>query len=351
MMQTKNGGKRLIRFKCLIIFVCAFIIVGTFISIGTAYRSGTESELQPSETALQLKIEAYKQFKARYEDKDFRLDNYLVRRVEHVGGKSNAYSFNIYRITYGIIADNIKEYNKSRKQIVQNPINLQTTKRHCRKQFFVEDYSGDGKFLNCLEDVEHAYPVSLILDTLTAEELKDIAIIYEFNDGDLDIQFSLDKGRDKTLVASLYMKLKHADEQNDKKRQKVSMAPIIPTRNQRVASSFIDEDNDGELDFAFLPYCINGSFFDDDPDNNVIQMALKYKLVTRKDLQGKTLHERQALEKRLGLWKWDNPSEILISFTEHPGPDIVFYDHGTEVNSRIINSRPDGKFDKYEFLY
>ena len=76
--------------------ICAFFIIGTFINIGAAYRSGTESELQPSETALQLKIEAYKKFKARYEDKDFQLGSHLVRRVEHVNGKSNAYAFNIY---------------------------------------------------------------------------------------------------------------------------------------------------------------------------------------------------------------------------------------------------------------
>jgi hypothetical protein len=352
MTQTNYGGKRLKRFKNLKSILCAFFIVAAFISIGAAYRSGTEPELQPSEIALQQKIEAYKKFKARYEDKDFQLDSYPVRRMEHVNGKSNAYSFNIYRITYGIIADNIKEYGKSRKQIVQNPTNLQMGKKpDCRHQLYVEDYTGFGKFLTCLEDAEHTYPISLLLDTLTAEELKDVAIIYEFNDGDLDIQFSLDKGSDKTFVESLYLKLKQADEQHDEKRQEVSMAPIIPTRNQRITSSFIDEDNDGELDYALVPYCVNGSFFDDDPDNNAIQIALKYNLVTRKDLQGKTLRQRQALEKRMGLWKWDNPSEILTSFTEHPGPDIVFYDLGTVVNSRIIDPKPDGKFDKYEFLY
>ncbi|MCW9016607.1 MAG: hypothetical protein OQJ89_06570, partial [Kangiellaceae bacterium] len=56
---------------------------------------------------------------------------------------------------------------------------------------------------------------------------------------------------------------------------------------------------------------IDGSFFDNDPDNNTIQIALKYKLVTQKDLQGRTLSERIALEKRMGLWMWDKPSAIL----------------------------------------
>ena len=129
------------------------------------------------------------------------------------------------------------------------------------------------------------------------------------------------------------------------------MAPVLPTRNQRVTSTLVDENKDGELDFALIPYCINGSYFDDDPNNNTIQIALKYKLVTRKDLHGKTMAERQALQERIGLWMWDKPSEILTSFNDHPGPDIVFYDLGTAVNSRIIDSKPDGIFDKYEFLY
>ena len=129
------------------------------------------------------------------------------------------------------------------------------------------------------------------------------------------------------------------------------MEPIIPTDNQRVSLTYLDEDKDGELDFVLIPYCINGSYFDEDPTNNSIQVALKYKLVTRKDLAGKTLEERNALGKRIGLWMWDKPSEILTSFTEHPGPDIVFYDVGKVVNSRIIDPKPDGNFDRYKFLY
>jgi hypothetical protein len=115
--------------------------------------------------------------------------------------------------------------------------------------------------------------------------------------------------------------------------------------------AIFDEDKDGESDYVLIPYCINGSFFDDDPDNNSIQIAYKYKLVTSKDLQGKTWHERLALEKRKGLWMWDKPNAILTSFNDHPGPDIVFYDLGTVLNSRVIDAERDGKFDKFEFLY
>jgi hypothetical protein len=129
------------------------------------------------------------------------------------------------------------------------------------------------------------------------------------------------------------------------------MEPIIPTTNQRITVSYIDTDKDGEPDFVLIPYCINGSYFDEDPGNNTIQVALKYKLVTHKDLKGKTRLERKALEKRIGLWMWDKPSEILASFCENPGPDIVFYDYGKVENSEIVDSTPDGKFDNYEFLY
>jgi len=57
------------------------------------------------------------------------------------------------------------------------------------------------------------------------------------------------------------------------------------------------------------------------------------------------------LEKRLGLWMWDKPNEILTSFSENPGPDIAFSDIGKVMNNEIIDPTPDGNFDKYEFLY
>ena len=123
MTQPNIGGKKIKSFKKLKSIFCAFFIFSAFISIGAAYRSGTKSELQPSENTLQQKIEAYKKFKERYEDKDFQPDSYPMRRVEHINGKSTTTLFNIYHITYGIIADNAKEYDKSRKQIVRNPTN------------------------------------------------------------------------------------------------------------------------------------------------------------------------------------------------------------------------------------
>jgi len=351
-MQITNNIRKSKHAKKLKAIVWVFIIAASYFSVAAAYRSGTDLELKPSDKAWHQKIEAYKKFKERYENKDFHLDSYPVRRVEHSHGKSKTSSFTIYRITYGIISDNIKEYDKSRKQIVQNPTHLQAGKApDCQRRLYVENYTGCGQFLTCLEDTEHSFPIRLILDTLTEDEIENIAIIYEFDDGDLDIQFSLDKGSDKNFVETLCRKLQRADKQNDAKRKEVSMAPILPTRNQRVTSSFIDEDKDGELDFALIPYCINGSFFDDDPDNNTIQIALKYKLVTHKDLRGKTLHEQIALEKRMGLWMWDKPGEILVSFNDNPGPDIVFYDLGTVVDNRIIDAKPDGEFDKFKFLY
>ena len=218
---------------------------------------------------------------------------------------------------------------------------------------YLEDYSESGMYpdVTCLEAAEHSYAISLIINTLSEKELKEIAIIYEFKDGDLDLQFSIDKGRDKALVAGLYSKLKQADEINDATKKDVKMEPIIPTDNQKIAVSYLDADKDGELDFVLIPYCINGSFFDDDPNNNSIQIALKYKLVTRKDLVEKTPAERSALKKRMGLWMWDNPSEILTSFSENSGPDIVFYDLGKVVNNEIVDVQPDGKFDGYKFLH
>ena len=43
---------------------------------------------------------------------------------------------------------------------------------------------------------------------------------------------------------------------------------------------------------------------------------------------------------------WVKPNEILASFSENPGPDIVFYDLGKVVDSVVVDERPDGKFDR-----
>jgi hypothetical protein len=353
-IQTTNDNQKSKHTKILKAIVWVFIIATSYLSVAAAYRSGTETDLKPSETALREKIEAYKQFKRDYEDKDFQLDSYPLRRVEHINGKSKTSTFEIYRITYGQVADNSKEYDKSRKQFVKNPNNSLTGKKTvCPTGLYMEDYTESRMHPNvmCSEDVEHSYPISLILKTLSKDELPEIAIIYEFNDGDLDIQFDLDKGRNKELVEKLYKKLQLTDEKNDEKRKAVIMEPIFPTRNQRLTPTYVDEDKDGDPEFVLVPYCIDGSFFDDDPGNDSVQVAFKYKLVTKKDLAGKTFEERKMLEKRLGLWMWDKPSEILTSFSENPGPDIAFSDIGKVMNNEIIDPTPDGNFDKYEFLY
>lgn len=352
-MQTANDNQQSKHVKILKAIVWIFIIATSYLSVAAAYRSGTETDLIPSETALRVQIEAYKRFKRNYEDKDFQLDSYPIQRVEHRNGKSKASTFEIYRITYGMIADNIKEYGGSRKQIVQNPTNSQINGiPHCMSSLYLEDYTGSGMYpdTTCLEEAEHSYPIALILDTLSAEELQEVSIIYEFNDGDLDIQFDLDTGRDKDLVENLYEKLHRVDEKNDEKKPAVIMEPIIPTRNQRLTPAYVDGDQDGEPEFVLVPYCIDGSFFDDDPGNDAVQVAFKYKLITKKDLAGKSFEERKMLEKRLGLWMWDKPSEILTNFSENPGPDIAFSDIGKLMNNEIIDPTPDGNFDKYEFL-
>ena len=308
----------------------------------------------PYQNTLRQKIEAYKKFKAKYEDKDFQLSSYPISRTKHIGGKVKFYSFKVYHITYGIVADNIKEYDKRRKQIVQNPtVRQPDTRLNCPSGRYIEDYS-DSRLhpeITCTENAVLSYPVSLVLKTLSEEELNQIAVMFEFRDGDLDIQFALNTGHNKDLVERIYARLKEADEIQDMQQQAVKMEPIMPTPNQRVSVSYLDENNDGESDFVLIPYCINGSYFDEDPGNNSIQVALKYKLVTRRDLAGRSPEERKVLAKRIGLWMWDRPREILTSFTDHPGPDIVFYDMGKVVNSTILDPMPDGNFDRYEFLY
>jgi hypothetical protein len=354
MMPLFNKHRTLKFYKISkIAFIFTAITITLFIA-GAVHTVEMPLDKTPYQSTLSKKIETYKKFKAKYEDKDFQLNSYPVSRTKHIKGELKSFSFNVYHITYGIIADNIKEYGKRRKQIVQNPTIRQAVMAlDCQSSRYVEDYSESRLHpeITCTETAAHSYSVSLVLKTLSEEELNHIAVIYEFNDGDLDIQFALDIGSNKELVERLSAKLKDADEKNDAQRQAVKMEPIMPTPNQRVSVSYLDENEDGESDFVLIPYCINGSYFDEDPGNNSIQVALKYKLVTRLDLVGKTPEERKVLAKRIGLWMWDRPSEILTSFTNHPGPDIVFYDIGKVVNSEIVDPMPDGNFDRYKFLY
>ena len=344
--QTFNGFTK-------ITFIVTAIAV-TLIVAAAVHTVEMPRDKTLHQSSLRHKIETYKRFKAKYEDKDFQLSSYSVSRTRIIRGELKSSSFNVYHITYGIVADNIKEYDKRRKQIVQNPTVRQPgVQFECLSGRYVEDYSASRLLpdITCSESAAHSYAVALVLETLSEEELDHIAVIYEFRDGDLDIQFALDTGRNKDLVERLSARLREADEKNDRQRQAVKMEPIMPTPNQRVSISYLDDNKDGESDFVLIPYCINGSYFDEDPGNNSIQVALKYKLVTSRDLVGKTPAERVVLAKRIGLWMWDRPSEILTSFTDHPGPDIVFYDIGKVVNSKIVDPMPDGNFDRYEFLY
>jgi hypothetical protein len=186
---------------------------------------------------------------------------------------------------------------------------------------------------------------------LSEADLKSIVLITEFGDGDLEIHFSDEKATDSQFIQKLLNKLQEADEKNDEKASPIKMSPIIPSAHQRVSIVYIDDDKNGEPDYVLLPYCINGSYFDQDPFNNAVQVGLKYALITKSDLAFKAASDQPLMKTRLGLWKWRRPTEILISFCDNPGPDIVFYDLGKVVKGMIVDPEPDGEFDKYEFLY
>jgi hypothetical protein len=348
----KSNNQKYLKIALLTVLACVLLI--KYFNGGQAHTAINQPTSPMPESALREKIKTYKKFKERYEDKDFRLKGSPVKRTEQKNGVARTFSFNVYNIVYGITEDNFREYNPFSKQIVRNPIHPDAgASPVCQSGLYVEEYRKSGRIpkVTCSEEAQHSYPISLILKTFSKQEMENVVTIYEFTDGDVDIRFSFDKGSDKKFVAGLYKKLKDADEKIDARRPEAEMQPIIPTDNQRLSPVFLDENKDGEPEFVFLPHCIDGSFFDQNPNNNAFQVGLKYKLVTRKDLVGKIDDERKALEERLGLWMWDKPSEILASFSENPGPEIVFYDIGKVENSIVVDERPDGKFDRYEFLY
>jgi len=330
------------------------VLSGGHCIAGQSTAEFSHSDYLVKEYARQEKIEAYKKFKAKHEDKDFRMQGTPVTRTENDNGAARTYSFEVYNIVYGITEDNFREYNPYSKQIVHNPRDRERgSSRGCQTGLYVEEYGESGNIpqVTCAGEAQHSYAISLILNTFSKHELDSVVTIYEFKDGDVDIRFSFDKGRDRPFIEGLYKKLRNADEYIDALRPEAKMQPVVPTENQRITAIFLDEDKNGEPESVFLPYCIDGSFFDQNPHNDSFQVGLKYRLVTRQDLIGKTKAERKALEERLGLWMYDKPSEILASFSENPGPDIVFYDIGKVVDSVVVDTRPDGKFDRYEFLY
>ena len=351
-VMNHSNPKILIRAAAIAVFT--IITAGTAFIVGQAHTAINRAESDASKITLEEKIEKYKKFKKSQEDKDFRLKGTPVNRTEQRNGNSRSFSFNVYHIVYGITEDNFREYNDYGKQIVRAENSPgQAYSPVCQSGLYVEERIEIKTIpkVTCLTEAKNAYPISLLLKTFSEKEMDSIVLIYQFRDGDVDIRFSFEKGRDKKFVRALFNKLKDADERHDAQRPEAQMQPIIPTENQRITSVFMDEDKDGEPESVFLPYCINGSYFDQDPDNNSFQVGLKYKLVTRKDLAGRPQDEKKALEDRLGLWMWDKPNEILASFSESPGPDVVFYDIGKVVDSVVVDARPDGIFDRYEFLF
>jgi len=352
--ETRKTDKFQVTLKALVLVAIACALAVRFLTADQAHTAVSYPDPLAEDSALQAKIDQYKTFKSWHEDKDFRLIGTPVKRTENGDGGTRSYTFTVYHIAYGITEDNFREYNAYSKQIVRTPLESgRASAADCPSGFFVEQRieSSSDPAPACLIDSKQSYPVALLLNTLSKSEKVQIVTIYQFEDGDIDIRFSFDKGSDKEFVDGVFKKLQAADERNDARRPAAAMEPIIPTDNQRVTAVFIDENQDGEPEFVMLPYCINGSFFDRDPHNNSFQVGLKYRLVTRQDLAGKTEAEKTALVKRLGLWMWDKPSEILASFSENPGPDIVFYDIGKVVDSVVVEEKPDGKFDRYEFLY
>ncbi len=313
------------------------------------------SQASESSDGLHDKIEAYKRFKELHEDKDFRLNTRPVRRTSYSRGRLETVSFNVYSLSYGTVEDKLKDYNKNARRIVHSPTDAQTVgDLVCEDGLYLEQYDQTGMHpeTTCLKNADqYSYPIKLIFDTLDDSEIRSIVLINEFPAGDVDIQFIPEKEDDLDYINDVWGKLSQADERNDETSAPTRMEPIMPDENQRVSVSFIDLEKDDEPEYVLLSYCIDGSYFDEDPTNNAVQVGLKYKLITRRDIEGKYAFQKSGLEARLGLWMWKKPVEILISFADHPGPDIVFNDLGIVIDGWVVDPEPDGEFDHFEFLF
>lgn len=335
--------------------VAFFLTATAFFCPWDVFPLATDPQPAGWSEALGEKVAAYKRFKEQYEDKDFQITTWPRKRTSYLQGRVEKVSHNVYTLSYGTVFDKLRNYNKNAKRIVRTPTDARAANYlACEKGLYLEQYDQTGMHpeTSCLSDTTHlSYAIKLIFSTLTEAEQQSLLLINEFPGGDLDLQFTPDKATDLNFAAAIRQKLAIADEKNDQKRPPTPMEPIIPDENLRVAISYIDPQKDDEPDYALLSYCIDGSYFDEDPSNNTVQVGLKYKLITRRDLMDKSASQRAALETRLGLWRWQKPVEILISFADHPGPDIVFNDRGIVINGWVIDPQPDGEFDHFEFLF
>ena len=194
--KIKNFKSQIL-LKAAAFMVFAFVLAGRFFMTDQAHTAVSYPEPLTADSALQAKIEQYKIFKSKHEDKDFRLKGTPVNRTEQGSDKPRSYSFMVYHIAYGITEDNFREYNPYSKQIIRSPLYPgQAASTVCRSGFFVEQRKESGAMpeVACLDEMEKSYPVALILDTFSNEEKEHVVTIYEFEDGDIDIRFSFDIG-------------------------------------------------------------------------------------------------------------------------------------------------------------
>ena len=91
------------------------VLSAGFYMTDKAYTAIGYPDSTVKDSALLEKIEQYKKFKAKYEDKDFRLKGTPVERTKHVGDSIKSYSFTDYHIVYGITEDNLQEYDPYRR--------------------------------------------------------------------------------------------------------------------------------------------------------------------------------------------------------------------------------------------
>lgn len=260
-------------------------------------------------------VKKYLQFKAEYEDRDFKVDRYIG-----------------LQISYGQTIDNLAFFDcvSERTDIFRDD--------KCRSGWKIEKWASNSTKSkeNCVGETKLDYPLSLVFKVLSKEQLERIGVMWLYSDGDMNIR--LKDSEDEKSINKIAKVLSYADELKDAKNPPTTMQPIIPAQRERLIWNvlWVDEDNDGERDFVLIPCSIDGSFFDEDARNVNIQVFIKHPVVTKDYLS-----EHPEVDKEsLGAWIWDLPSEITIDFDGGRGFDIVFYDEGV----------PDGIFERYEFL-
>lgn len=274
------------------------------------------------------RVEQYRQFYKEYHDKDYKIKKSGVRMWTEDGKPKTK---DLIDLVYG---NNIYDNTRSKFTYMYDSYMPYISRQHTGYKgpdsswYFMpyKDFTENREAFP-LESLDRESLPQVMKDILTLpEDLQKqvFCVNYYSIDGDSWIMFTGDV--ETETINKIYGHLsKIANERNSKtKEPEGQIQPIIPTENQLLPLDiffppvrYVDENNDGVLDYVVELYSTNGSWFDPNAEVKYITLTQWFEL--------------EQSGERKGLRKHEKPFKITIDFDlgkdyEQEGFDIIFYD-------------------------